>query len=113
MRRWLAILLLVFLPLQSLWVAAAPYCGHEEGPAAVHIGHHTHEHQQSQADIDPPVALDPHSDCHVCHGAAAAVSAAVSTSSQAAPPARPQVPSRSLPAPPVIPPERPNWARLA
>lgn len=55
MRRWLALLLLVWLPLQSLWAVAAPYCQHDSQhesqhePASVsaavqHLGHHDHDH---------------------------------------------------------------------
>ncbi|MBU0601652.1 MAG: hypothetical protein KKD25_04520 [Gammaproteobacteria bacterium] len=45
MRRWLSILLLVFLPFQFTWAAAAGYCQHETGAAAQHFGHHDHKHQ--------------------------------------------------------------------
>ena len=48
MRRWLTLLLLVLLPLQFTWTAAAVYCQHEgarEGSASIgHFGHHEHEH---------------------------------------------------------------------
>ncbi len=47
MRRWLTVLLLVLLPLQFVWAAAAPYCQHEESAEARHIGHHEHEHQSA------------------------------------------------------------------
>lgn len=114
MRRWFSILLLVLLPLQALWAAAAPYCAHEESPKSMHLGHHTHEHQQSQAD-DGTSKGSPsaHADCHVCHGGAAVVMGAIGT---AEPPAmRGHAPPlvTSIPTAPVIPPERPNWARLA
>ena len=39
MRRLLLILLLAFMPLQSIWAAAAGYCSHEETPGAAHFGH--------------------------------------------------------------------------
>ena len=42
MRRWLAILLLVCLPLQFSWAAVADYCMHESGETADHVGHHDH-----------------------------------------------------------------------
>jgi hypothetical protein len=45
MRRWLAILLVVFLPLQVSWAAVADYCSHEHGKAAQHFGHHDDEHE--------------------------------------------------------------------
>ncbi len=48
MRRWLTLLLLVLLPLQFTWTAAAVYCQHEgarETSAGIgHFGHHEHEH---------------------------------------------------------------------
>lgn len=43
MRRFLAILLMFMLTLQSVWGAAEPYCQHEQGRAAHHIGHHMHD----------------------------------------------------------------------
>lgn len=114
MRRWLAILLLVFLPLQSLWAAAAPYCAHEEKPKSAHLGHHAHEHQESQVDQDSsdgPAAS--HTDCHVCHGGGGALPApfvATGMDGQFGP--HPAL-STTLPTPPASFPERPNWARLA
>lgn len=82
MRRWLSLLLLVLLPLQFTWGAAAAYCGHETAREARHVGHHVHAHgdgaQQAQSDKSAPagqdadktqaktkVALD--EDCGVCH----------------------------------------------
>jgi hypothetical protein len=40
MRRWLSILILVFLPFQFTWAAVGGYCQHETGAAAQHFGHH-------------------------------------------------------------------------
>ena len=48
MRRWLTILLLVFLPVQLSWAAAASYCRHEGGSSTKHYGHHEHEHQSAK-----------------------------------------------------------------
>lgn len=45
MRRWLAVFLLILLPLQLSWAVAATYCGHEADPAARHVGHHEHRHE--------------------------------------------------------------------
>ena len=81
MRRWLSLLLLVLLPLQFTWGAAAAYCGHETSQAARHIGHHVHAHgdatQQAQAkkpgvgsqDAEKTQAgkLSVDDDCNVCH----------------------------------------------
>ncbi|MGK5063107.1 cation efflux protein, CzcI family [Janthinobacterium sp. LB3P112] len=74
MRRFFLILLLFVLPLQMSWAAASAYCLHEEGKAAQHLGHHSHQHK---ADADKKPVADkaeqqkkgqPHSDCNVCHG---------------------------------------------
>lgn len=78
MRRWLSILLLVMLPFQFSWAAAASYCQHETGRLASHFGHHEHQHQHqhegakvksSNAERGEAVnklgALD--DDCALCH----------------------------------------------
>lgn len=72
MRKWLAIFLLVFVPLQLSWAAVAGYCQHEtEVAAAKHFGHHDHEHKTvsgKDAAPDPAKAIgggDP--DCASCH----------------------------------------------
>lgn len=49
MRRWLTLVLLVLLPIQFTWAAAAPYCQHEKAADSFHVGHHTHEHVPSPA----------------------------------------------------------------
>lgn len=80
MRRWLTILLLMLLPAQLTWAAAASYCQHETGNQAAHLGHHEHQHQgakakavagseRSGATVDLG-ALD--DDCSVCHLSAVA-----------------------------------------
>jgi hypothetical protein len=54
MRRWVSLVLLVLLPLQLSWAAAASYCQHESGPGTVaHFGHHEHEHEPPHADGAP------------------------------------------------------------
>jgi hypothetical protein len=79
MTRWLLIVLMVLLPAQFSWAAAAPYCAHESNPTSFHIGHHAHVHQGLSAETqhtssEPEketfknsLASD-HSDCHYCHG---------------------------------------------
>lgn len=47
MRRFLVLLMLCLLPLQISWAAVAEYCGHEQGKAAHHFGHHDEEHKVS------------------------------------------------------------------
>ena len=120
MRRWFAILLLAFLPLQFSWAAVAGYCGHESGAQAQHLGHHDHQHAD-QADVNQgddltnsaaPAGSD--FDCGHCHTSCCAMPASV---------ASPQPPAiASHPVPPVegivrtlaqTPPERPQWARFA
>ncbi len=114
MRRWFAVLLLMLLPLQAVWAAAAPYCAHEEDPATMHVGHHSHEHQGAQQDDNGSEApAGSHADCHVCHGAGAAVGTQLADASHGA--YRGPVPTwvKALPAPPVSRPDRPDWSRLA
>jgi hypothetical protein len=79
MRRWLAVFLLVLLPLQFSWAAAASYCQHEQDARTQHVGHHEHQHAASSppADIgsDDGVADDAgrlsatgnHPDCGYCN----------------------------------------------
>lgn len=53
MRRWLPLLLLILLPLQFTWMAAAVYCQHERPQAIAatpaHFGHHEHAHDPAPA----------------------------------------------------------------
>lgn len=134
MRRLLLTFLLVFLPLQSIWAAASPYCAHEAAPQASHFGHHAHEHhagasmEHAESSVSPGAgeALDLKAlgntgsgamadiDCHACHGAGSGM--ALSTNAQAivvtvARPAH-QVP-QAWGHPPLSRPERPNWSFLA
>ena len=120
MRRWFAILLLVLLPLQALWAAAAPYCEHEKTPAASkHLGHHEHEHQEAvpgDVDTDGGSSLPTagHTDCHVCHGSAVVAAVSVAAASHAFGPEHPALSRVStLPSPPHPRPERPKWSSLA
>ena len=80
MRRWLTLLLLVMLPLQFTWAAAAAYCQHEQVPSVRHLGHHEHEHQGAQGAhqakaVDPDAAkaamVFGDSDCGYCQLSAA------------------------------------------
>ncbi len=67
MKRFLAILLLVLLPLNAAFAAAAGYCQHQkESPQATHFGHHTHQHDRSVDKTgDNGAQTDP--DCGFCH----------------------------------------------
>jgi len=113
MRRWLAILLLVFLPLQFSWAAVAGYCQHETGVAAQHFGHHEHQHHADDADSSDTKALGGgiDADCAACHASCAAALTGIATILPIAatfvdhpwPPA-------VLASPPTGQPERPNWS---
>ena len=116
MRRWLLIALLFVLPLQMVWGAAAPYCGHESrAGAAKHFGHHEHDHQGAQssaaADDSAQGIGANHVDCDSCHlGASATLPCADVEVSAAAPGRVPghRLPSYRSPTPPG--PERPDIA---
>lgn len=123
MRRWLAILLMLFLPLQSSWAAVAGYCGHETGAAAHHVGHHDHAgHGHATKPVDPghPGQADGGSagafqqDCGHCLGHCAGMVDVVAGFEPPAPAAGPCGPgpfpgAEHLPAQP----ERPQWVALA
>ncbi len=119
MRHALAVLLLVLLPLQAIWAACAPYCQHEQGAAALHPGHHAHEHEASGPDGDTASLTDSlpgmdDRDCHACHGACAALVPAIAPAAAAFAGPEPGADARpALPAPPLFRPERPKWRALA
>lgn len=122
MRRLLAIFLLILLPLQAAWVAAAPYCGHEPSAAVEHVGHHQHAHESHDA---APSAAEAGADqglftglvdldCHSCHGFGNAM--VLEPGVLGAAPGQPRYPQgialQSL-QPPLSRPERPRWQPLA
>lgn len=111
MRRWLSIVLLLMLPLQSGWAALGSYCQHETGIQAEHPGHHPHQHSASDADSSD--AGGAHADCHSCLSAGMnALLPGSLAELSTAPAALPLL----LPYPrvrPDTPPERPDRARLA
>ncbi|HEX5373532.1 MAG TPA: DUF2946 family protein [Aquabacterium sp.] len=118
MRRFLAVLLLVLLPLQSIWAAAAPYCQHEASGSS-HVGHHTHEHHQAAADdvgadtSSDALTMD-HADCHACQAASLAMLGLVDSYRR---PVSSEIhfdtTQAGTTAPPSIRPERPQWRSLA
>lgn len=124
MRRLVAIFLLMLFSLQSIWVAAAPYCQHEESTGFAHVGHHTHDHQQhtgaphaSAADKaspqDPSSALE-HADCHVFHAGCSPLSDLGFNFQLRLSSDEPGIePVAALPSPPPARPERPKWPSLA
>jgi hypothetical protein len=127
-RRFLAIVLLMLLPLQFSWAAVATYCGHETEAAAGHLGHHEHQHPAGAdthagvatvADVEPdagrdkaPGAMD--LDCGHCHGFCGAMltlAAAMPGTPGAAPPRATVDEDGALHA--STRPERPQWLPLA
>ncbi|KQO14286.1 hypothetical protein ASF16_18690 [Acidovorax sp. Leaf78] len=128
MRRLLLVFLLLFMPLQSIWAAASPYCKHETAPQASHFGHHAHDHhgdgpaaqaQPSAASETPDhkalaTAATADMDCHACHGVGSGM--ALSASGQAIVVAVAAPAALVAPAwvhPPLTRPERPKWSVLA
>lgn len=70
MRRILLIFLLIIVPFQFSWAAAGDYCRHESGSAAMHFGHHAHQHQDSaEKSQSNAKSVKSHPDCGACHGA--------------------------------------------
>ncbi len=128
MRRFLIlILLMIAIPFQFSWAAAAVYCQHEQGGS--HFGHHGHQHQSpssggadqaaAQADKHADKKADSkpnkvHSDCESCHLFSHA------SVLPAAPP-QPHAGAYGHPLPAAAgflshipaPPKRPDWTRLA
>lgn len=79
MRRLLVVLMLVILPLQFSWAAAATYCRYETSGAAVrHFGHHEHKHASSSAQVakgtKAKLLNGSDCDCSFCHLSAVIVS---------------------------------------
>ena len=112
-KRFLSTLLLVVLPLQSVWATAAVHCGHVAGAHQPHFGHHSGHHHGASADKaltsdNAGSGLD--SDATHCHGAVTAVlmsALAWPVLASAEPPAPPAEAKRQAPA--LSPPERPQW----
>lgn len=74
MRRALVIFMLMLLPFQLVWGAAASYCQHEQGAGGGHFGHHVHKHQGKVLKASGEVSPDSKSfvgdddpDCASCH----------------------------------------------
>jgi hypothetical protein len=74
MSRLLIIVLLLWLPFQFAWGAAASYCQHEQGTGVGHFGHHSHKHQgkslqcTGDSTVDKKTSLaDEDFDCDYCH----------------------------------------------
>lgn len=117
MRKWLAILLLVFVPLQLSWAAAASYCQHETGTSAKHFGHHDHQHKtadgkDASSNSVKTIGGDP--DCASCHaGCLSALLGAVAIASLADSSLDTAEYGARLTSPPFERLERPQWHVLA
>jgi hypothetical protein len=117
MRRWLALFLLAFIPLQFTWAAVSPYCEHERGAQAEHFGHHGHDHEAAANGSNSPDpaktgGVDP--DCGPCHsGGMTAVTCSFRLPEVAASPCTERVTHSQPTSLHVSRPERPNWTRLA
>jgi hypothetical protein len=121
MRRWLSILLLVFLPFQFSWAAVAGYCQHETEGTTRHFGHHEHKHQADAAagaHDDTPDAkrlgsID--NDCGACHAGCCAAAVFSDDSMVSLAVASLIIPwlKNQLASPPGCQPDRPNWSVLA
>lgn len=118
MRRLLLVFLLVFMPLQSIWAAASPYCGHEAAPQASHFGHHVHQHHGDEDIGHSALGANPNSltdmDCHACHGTGCSLTHSASAQAIVVAVAHPPGQAASAwPPAPLTRPERPNWPVLA
>ncbi|NBD21161.1 hypothetical protein GTZ97_10845 [Aquabacterium fontiphilum] len=119
MRRLVAIVLLLWMPLHALWAAAAPYCTHDSRETAAgaerHLGHHAHPHP---AHAEVGGGGDPtgggHPECHACHACSSVVPACLRAPTAA--PVEAQRACATLHTPPgpwPARPERPKWPLLA
>lgn len=114
MQRILVIVLLMVVPFQLSWGAAAAYCRHESNPVVSHFGHHAHQHAASSMDSKSSPAklqLGADSDCTFCQLAGIGF-APTPESSQSLPLTAVDAvaelkPSRASLYP--SPPERPQW----
>lgn len=68
MRRFLAVFILLAVPLQWTFAAMGDYCQHETTPAAQqHLGHHAHQHVDKPGDKESPKKAAADWDCPACH----------------------------------------------
>ena len=118
MKRLLMILMMVVLPFQLSWAAAAAYCQHENSPVSSHFGHHVHKHAINAADAKTdksPSKLTSDDDCTVCHlgGAGIASMAFLSLAIEATNTDQEFTVNHLQPPPRPKRPERPQWASAA
>lgn len=120
-RKWLTILLLIFMPLQFSWAALSTYCQHESDTTTTHIGHHDHQHKKSKHALEnskTPAELlknqSSESDCSICLAAYTPFFSRQLPVSLLALSASPITDYRAhIPAPPAQRLERPQWFALA
>lgn len=116
MRRWIAVLLLLIVPLQLSWGAVSGYCLHEDGNAPRHFGHHVHQHADAAGKSSDAKALGGvDSDCAGCHlnGAIALLTSVIEQTIAGVTSDVDSTPSVLPASRAVQPPERPQWSRLA
>ena len=114
MRRFVAILLLALLSLQSTWAVAAAYCQHEAKRDAAHFGHHAGAQVEAATPTDGGDSGVAEGHCHDCHAAGVyLVLPAAPAHGDVTGPAPLHAAAPWLPAPPASPPERPDWQALA
>lgn len=66
-KKYLLILLMLILPAQYTWSAAAVYCQHEQN-SPFHFGHHAHQHKvKSEESGSHGKVKMADSDCEYCH----------------------------------------------
>jgi hypothetical protein len=66
-KKYLLILLMLLLPAQYSWSAAAVYCQHEQS-SPFHFGHHAHQHQAKPDDSGSHGKVKmADTDCEYCH----------------------------------------------
>lgn len=76
-KKIMLIMLLIVLPFQMTWAAAAQCCMHDATDKTSHFGHHAHQHQADQqvvsksvgeqANADHPASTFIDKDCPYCH----------------------------------------------
>ena len=119
MHRFLAVLMLVLLPFQFSWAAAASYCMHERAPSHGYTAaRHEYKHGASSLPdkdghgLQAADAFDV--DCCLCHGLGIGVTHFFVSMKAPTPPANVVIQS-ALPLSGITqsPPERPQWRSLA
>ncbi len=117
MRSYLAIFMLVLLPLQFSWAAMASHCQHETGVTAQIPSHHSHEHAsadhpETAQNADSSACMD--HDCATCHlGCAVALVSDLKTTTVAVSDDHPVHLQAMASQPSTERPERPKWPVLA